>query len=329
VTREARRWVVRLHSHEVDAAEAEALRRWRARSPVQEHAFAEANLRWNLFRSAALNVAAQLGEVQPGESRNGGVQPATVARLRAAAVPPRRIERRAMFGGALAASVAGVAYLAMYPPYDQWPSLREVAADYRTATGQQRQLVLAATVSLEMNTQTSLSRRPAQAGAAAIELISGEVAVTAKSPVVVIAGGGSTRAEQGAFNLRRDENMVSVTCLTGEAKIGCGGHEVALRPGQRVVYDDRGLGEVTSVNPGTVEAWRRGLLIFEETPVAQVIAEINRYRHGRVILMNQALAALPVDAVFRLDQIDAAVPRLAEVFGAKVRALPGGIVLLS
>jgi transmembrane sensor len=313
VTREARAWVARLHSHEIDTAEAKALELWRRRSAAHEQAFAEANRRWTLFRSAALNLAAQ------GQAYDFP---------RARAVPAAGIGRRALLGGALAASAAGVAYLALQPPLNLWPSLNELAADYRTTTGQQQQIALADTVSIEMNTQTSLSVRPAQQGAATIEVISGQVAVTAKSSVMVIAGGGRTHAEQGVFDVRNEAGRVSVACLGGDAYVICGGDQVALRPDQRIVYDGRGMGGLSAVDPIAIEAWRRGLLIFAETPLSQVVDEINRYRHGHVILVDASLGSLPVNATFRIDRIDDAVPRLADVFGAKLRSLPGGIVLL-
>jgi transmembrane sensor len=59
-----------------------------------------------------------------------------------------------------------------------------------------------------------------------------------------------------------------------------------------------------------------------------VIAEINRYRRGKIILMDANLGRLPLDATFRLDRIEEAVDKIAHVFGARVKALPGGIVLL-
>jgi transmembrane sensor len=62
--------------------------------------------------------------------------------------------------------------------------------------------------------------------------------------------------------------------------------------------------------------------------LAEVVTEINRYRSGRIILMNPALGTLPVDATFRLDRIDEAASRLADVFELKARFLPSGIVLL-
>jgi transmembrane sensor len=312
--REARRWVARLHSQEVDTAEADALRRWRDQSPAHERAFAEANLRWQLFRSAAINLASR--------------ENASIAPILAVKPSSGRIGRRALLGGALAASAAGAAWLAVRPPLDLWPSLEQLTADYRTAIGQQRQLALADTVSVEMNTQTSLSVRPAPSGVIAFEIVSGEISVAAKSPVMAMAGSGLARAEQGAFDLLYQGDTASVACVEGEVSVSCGADSVALRPGQRVIYDHRGLGRLAQSDTTTVQAWRRGLLIFEEVPLSEVVAEINRYRRGRVILMNAALGALPVDATFRIDRIDEAVPRLADVFGAKVRSLPGGIALL-
>jgi transmembrane sensor len=312
--REALDWVARLHSHEVEVAEANALTRWRNLSPAHEQAFAEANRRWTLLRSAALNVAGRNGVT----AISPALKPST-----------QQIGRRAVVGGALAASAASIAYLALRPPFGLWPSLYEFAADYRTAIGRQRRLVLTDTVSVEMNTQTSLSTRPSQAEAAAIEVISGEVAVAARSSVIVFAGGGQTRTQQSVFDLRSNAGgSVSVVCVEGEVQVACGGSEVALGPGQRIVYDNNGLGRVSSVNTTSIGAWQRGLLIFEETPLAEAVEEINRYRPGRIILMNSALGTLPVDATFRLDRIDEAAFRLADVFELKTRFLPGSIVLL-
>jgi transmembrane sensor len=310
--REAKDWVARLHSHEVETTEADALARWRNLSPAHEQAFVEASRRWALFRSAALNLAAR-----------------NAATTMSPAAAPRKIGRRAVLGGALAASTAGAAYLAARPLLSLWPSLHELTADYRTATGRQRQLVLAETVSVEMNTQTSLSTRPSQSAAEAIELISGEIAVAAKSPFTVFAGGGQARSQQGVFDLRSNGGAtVSVVCLDGGVQVGCRGGEAVLRPGQRIVYDNNGLGQLSNVNATSVEAWRKGLLIFEEIPLSNVIAEINRYRPGRIILMDASFGTLPVDATFRIDRIDEAAFRLADVFELRIRRLPAGIVLL-
>jgi transmembrane sensor len=147
-------------------------------------------------------------------------------------------------------------------------------------------------------------------------------------PVVVVAGDGRVSAGQGVFDLRRDGGKVAVTCISGEVRVDCSGKSAVLQPRQQVAYDGHGLGTVAGVDAAAVDAWRRGFLVFENTPVTDVVAEINRYRRGRIILMDSALGRLPLDATFRLDRIDEAVPKIAHVFGAKMRALPGGIVLL-
>jgi transmembrane sensor len=312
VMREAQCWVVRLHSGEADETELANLARWRNESVAHEQALAGAQYRWQLFREAALNIAAREG----------------MACARPANRRLPQLGRRALFGGALAAS-AGITVGIVHPPSDLWPSLTELTADYRTKTGEHRQLTLASTVSVEMNTQTSLSVQRALPGVASIDLISGEVAVVATSPFVANAGGGHARVVQGSFDLRNDAGAVSVTCLAGQVQVTCGERVVVLQPTQLVAYDDRRLGAVSGANMDTVDAWRRGLLVFEETPLVRVIAEVNRYRRGRIILVNGALASLPVDATFRLDDLDKAIPKLEDVYGIKARALPGGIVLLS
>jgi transmembrane sensor len=309
--RKAQHWMARLHSHEVDAADAERLREWRRQSAEHELAFAEANLQWSLLRSAALNLVEQNGREM--------TQPKPAA--------AHRLTRRMVLGGAVVASCAGAAYVAANPPLHLWPSAAEMLSDYRTRTGEQRQFTLAGAVSVEMNTQTSLSVHSEAPGGAALEVISGEIAVSATSPVQVISGNGRSRADQAQFSVRNLGDKVAVNCFEGRVKVNCGGAELELGAGRGVIYERRGLEEPVAVDMTTVEAWRRGLLIFVDAPLAAVIDEINRYRNGRVFLLDSTLRSLSVDATFRLDRIDEAVFRLADVFRTKVRTLPGGVVL--
>ena len=102
-----------------------------------------------------------------------------------------------------------------------------------------------------------------------------------------------------------------------------------LAAGQQLSYGDSGQGFAVAVDPAVVTAWKRGMLIFRNAPLAQVIAELNRYRPGKIILLNKALADRKVVAGFRLDQIGDAVGYLCQAVGAQARSLPGGVVLLT
>jgi len=312
----ARRWVVRLRSGDVSQDDIEALNRWRAESMSHRTAFAFANAQWNMLRQAAHNVAA--------------------ADVAAREIPRSTLTRRAWMGGALAASFGGAAYLAVRPPLELWPSLSELNADYRTDVGERRQINVAEDVSVELNTRTSVVAG-AGADAQGLTLISGEIAVTTgragaklRQPFVVAAGAGQVSALRATFNLRRDGQEVSVVCLDGAVHIACGQDTVSLNGGQYPNYGADGLlGTVKPSGSRAVDAWRQGLLVFENQPLAQVVSEINRYRRGRIVLTSTRIGQLPLDATFRLDRIDEVVPKLAHLFSLKVRTLPGGVVLLS
>lgn len=102
-----------------------------------------------------------------------------------------------------------------------------------------------------------------------------------------------------------------------------------LRRGQQVTIGEAGVGKVAMVDAERAESWRRGELVFDNRPLREVVDEVNRYRPGRIILANGALADIPVSAVFRLDGIDRAVSQIREVSNASVSHLPGGVVVLT
>jgi len=245
----------------------------------------------------------------------------------------RTTSRRAVLGGGLAAAAAAAACAVVRPPLDLWPSLAELMADYRTATGEQRQVALSGDVSVQMNTQTSIALRPSEGGGDRVELIAGEASfATGSEPnhsLVVLAADGRTSATGAQFDVRRFGPAVCVTCVAGGVRVERRADAMAIGPGQQVRYDDNGFGRVTVVDPEQVTAWRQGVLIFRLTPLAEVVDEINRYRPGRVILLNAALGREVVSGRFRIDHIDEVLARLDQAFGAKSRALPGGVVVLS
>lgn len=311
--RQAQAWVSRLTSGEATTADRAAFERWRATGPAHRQAFAEAKLLWNVMRPAAEQSIAR------------SAAPARIAHRSA-------IGRRAFLGGALAASAAGVAVMATRPPLGLWPSLTEVTSDYRTAKGETRAIRLA-DVSVELNTQTSIALLPVSGDTDRIELVSGEAAIAAdpKSTrsFAVVAGGGQATGKNATFNVRHTGSWGCVSCLAGEVLVEHGGAEVRLQPHQQVTYDATGLQPAVATDVAVVTAWQQGMLVFRSDPLSRVIEEVNRYRPGRIVVMNEELGRRQVFANFRIDRIEDVVPRLQSVFGIRVRSLPGGIVLLS
>jgi transmembrane sensor len=312
--REAWNWVLHVTSGHATRADIASLERWCAQSPRHTEAYARASGRWRAF-GPAIEAALRQNSFVPA-----------VAAVR----PERVVGRRALLGGALVASAAGVAVMMARPPLDLWPSFSEFAADYRTATGERRRIQLAGRVSVEMNTRTSLNVRRAAGDSERIELIAGEAAVTTDSrPVEVIAAQGRILAEDAQLNVRCDGLAAAVTCLEGVVRIEYEGRSAAVPPQHQVFYSDRDMRVATAIDLPTVVGWRNGDIFFQNEPLSHVIEEVNRYRPGKIILMNEDLRQRRFTARFKLDRLDVIVPQLQATFNARVTTLPGGIVLVS
>lgn len=312
IDQEAYTWVMRFASGHASETDIAALQQWSRRDPAHAEAFRRISQTWR-----------GLGELR---QKDQGA-PAT----RAAPVTSR-MGRRAFLGGAIAASAAGAAVLVARPPLGLWPSLSELVADYRTATGEQRQIVLADNTSIDMNTQTSIAVRPSEDGGSGIDLISGEAVFSAPAQssgrFAVHAGNGRILANDARFNVRYQHNGVCVTCLKGEVRIEQGSAMLSLSPQRQAIYSNRGMSSVMVADPAHVTAWQEGIVIFQLTPVSEVVTEVNRYRSGRIILTNQQLGRRLFNARLRIANIDLVVSRIEQVFGARATTLPGGITLL-
>lgn len=309
-------WIKLLHltSGHASKADVAALKIWCAQTPRHAEVFAQVSGRWRVLGAAIENVA------QTGHPMRAGTD--------ASARAP--IGRRALLVGALGASAAGAAIMITRPPMGLWPSLGELAADYRTVTGERRHIALDERASLDMNTRTTLNVRPASGGGDQIELIGGEAAFATRSkPVEVLAGNGRAWADDAQFSVRRNGSDICVTCLEGFVHVQQEGRSATLQKKQQVIYDDRNLGQVQNVDPIIVTAWREGELLFQNERLARVIEEVNRYRPGRIILMNDALGQRRFTAQFKLDRLEVVITQLKATFGARVVSLPGGVVLVS
>ncbi|MCD9030834.1 DUF4880 domain-containing protein [Luteimonas sp. Y-2-2-4F] len=310
--READAWIRRLASGDATDADAQALRRWCAQDPAHRAAFDEARRLWR-----DLGPAGEL--LQARASATG------------AARGPQ-LSRRAFLGGLVAASAAGAVALAVHPPLRLWAPWSEWDADYRTATGEQRRVRLPGRVELAMNTQTRVALLAAD-GEAGVALLSGEAAIEAPDAAPgrfrVRAGAGDAVATLPArFEVRHLDGRTRVTCLAGRVDVRRGERLCTLLAGQRVDYDAAGLQAVAPADPALDSAWRGGVIVFRDTPLPEAVAEINRYRPGRVVLVGRRLQRQSVSGRFSTADMDTVVAQIQRAFSARAARLPGDVVLL-
>jgi transmembrane sensor len=309
VQRQAIDWLVRMGTNSPSSRDQADLERWRTLSPDHEAAWQRASL-----------FGAELKALPyPAEILAGNV----------VALPHRpRIDRRtALFGGSLAAIAASVVLL-VDPPMGLWPSLAELAADHRTGTGQRLAFVPAPGVNVELNTRTSLS--VAKAGRA-VALIDGEAFLTIaaqRTPFEVETAGASLRATKARFAVQSLDEGLSVICADGSVSCTHAGHVVEIHQGEKLVLSSTGTTVRSRPDLSVALAWRRGLLIFDGTPLNQAVHEINRYFPGRLILTDSAATSRPVSGIFHIDHINLAVVQIEQLTGVSATYLPGSLVLL-
>jgi transmembrane sensor len=319
-----REWLVRLRSGDATTEDRQAFERWCAEHPEEASFVPVMGEIWGKLGIAAAEVVAMKAQAESADASG-------VSRARSS-----RPGRRAFVGFALA---AGASWLALRPPLQLWPALTDFAADYRTGTGEQRQVALSERVVVEMNTQTRINVLPAHGAGHDIELLAGEADINAATPpqgridpvgpVMVVAGRGRMRARTARFDVRRFGDQVCVTCISGSVALDHPRQRLTLTATQQVIYDDRAVHTISHVDVTPVTAWRRGLMVFNGVPLAQVVDEINRYRPGKVILRNAELGKRNVHAQFFTAKLDDAVNMIGELYGAHVTMLPGNIAILS
>lgn len=307
-------WLRLLNSGDVKQLDLDGFKRWMQTSVQHQVAFGAARQHWEQVKLASgamlLAEAAVVGKT---------VRSTHTSR-------PAKQGRRVFMGAAVTAvAVAGV--VVMHPPFGWWATPDEWSADDRTAVGEQRSLVLSDRVHLTLNTQTSIRRQ-----VAGIELLGGETAVDLRAATrtfAVSAGVGRSVSEDGRFEVRYIDGKICVSCLAGTVSVRHPAGERTLTARQQTVYDQHSLSGIAAIEPQLVSAWRHGELRFNEVSLSKVIDEINRYRPGKVVLMNTALRNKPVSGSFYIASLDLALAQLQRSFDLQARSLPGGLYLLS
>jgi transmembrane sensor len=122
---------------------------------------------------------------------------------------------------------------------------------------------------------------------------------------------------------------VAITCVAGEITVSDGKRELRVRESEQVRRTaESELGSAVRVNPEKDTAWQRGLLIVASQPLNGVVAEVNRYRAGRIFVVDGELGRHSINGTFHLDRLDNFPDQVRQLLGASIRNFPGGIVLL-
>lgn len=223
----------------------------------------------------------------------------------AAAELPGVPVRRHGWGRAIAASL-----LLALVSYGAWQQAPALMADYHTSTGERRTVTLEDGSKVTLNSASALSvnftgerrRVSLEAGEALFE------PAADPRPFVVESGAEAVQGSDAVFSVRRQGETSTVVVSRGQAQVG---------------------GRLLQVSPDAQAqtAWQRGKLIFNGRPLREVIAELERYQHGRILISDSQLGALQVSGVFDLNDPHGLLRTLEQRYALKVTYLPWLAVL--
>jgi transmembrane sensor len=293
----AARWVVRLdRDGRTPELEAE-LEAWQADDPRRRGALLQAEAAW-----AMLDRGSQLTGAAP-------------------VAPPKRarpLPRRALLAGggaAIAASLAGVAYLGL---------ARE---RYRTAVGEIRRVPLADGSTAAINT-TSVIEVAMTPRRRVVRLDRGEawfqVAKNPQRPFLVEAGRIRVQAVGTAFAVRRQAAGAEVLVTEGVVEawtVGAEGQRARISAGGRAFVADNAAVEREAASADDVDralAWRVGKIDLAGETLLEAANEFNRYNARKLRVTDPRLAQERLYGVFRTDDPAGFASAVRQSLGADV-----------
>lgn len=288
---------------------------WRARHPGHADTY-------SLIASTELRIRTLRDDPELLALRHETLARASLGRRR------RQSDHRRLFGAMAAAFVLSLAPFLMWMAQTHQGVSQAPAAlpTYSTEVGQRMILTLEDGSHVTLNTNSRLRVAYTQAERR-LYLDAGqawfEVARDADKPFNVIAGGQQVTAHGTQFDVRLKPGAVQVLLVEGKVSVAASGGGVRaasaiLSPNDMLTADAHGVRVQQVADTGVVEGWRDGVVVFDNTPLAEVVSEINRYASRPLVLTGDRTARLRVSGVYRIGGEAVFAEGLAEGLGLSI-----------
>ena len=312
-------WFAR-RQRSLSAEEAAQFNAWLAANPAHGEAYARWHDDWARLDALPAAGIDRLRRQLAADKAITAAPPSPARRHWLAALAP---------GAALATlvlSASGGGVLA----WQHWRHLPLYEASFATVRGQQQSVTLPDGSVLRLDTATRVAvtlyrqRR-------VVRLLDGQavfqVRGDARRPFDVLAGAVRITVVGTRFSVRHTPGMACKDDVRVEVEEGRvsvvrnaapeSAPAILLTAGQHIGADDKGrLGAVGQVAARGIAPWREGRVSFDDTPLAQVLAEFERYGATNLVVRDAQVAQLGVTGTFdplRLDNFMRVLPRVLPV----------------
>lgn len=309
-------WLALLYSPLFDRKQQRAFQQWLAESPANHSALQKSQAFWQKMGTLNAAQAALLEQRLTKASE-------PVYRLK-----PMRYPARVWLIPAMICLL-----LLVMPGFQFWQGY---FADYRTASGEQRVIRLSDGSSVLLNTESALSVDYSQ-HRRSVTLHGGEahfkVAKDAARPFEVQTASSQVRALGTAFDVRKQSEKMTITVLEHAVRVAFKNSETIerLQAGEQVSFSylKNKSSAIETVNLKQAMAWQQHRLVFKDQPLQQVVAELARYRAGKIVIIDSALAKHLVTGVFDATDTEAALHTIEKSLLLKEFRMTDRLVFLS
>ncbi len=301
---EAAQWFVHMNNLPVSAAMQQGFRTWLTQDPMHEQAYRQTARLWSDLRIPAQQAA-----------KSGW---------------HRKTRRSFSFWQATKWSSLAATALVIVAASALWRDaglIQRSLADYAVAPGTYSELILSdgSRVYLDgdsaINTHFTGQERN-------VELIRGrawfDVTRNENLPFNVTGGDATVHVLGTAFAVELEPEQTKVTVERGLVAVnGQQGAEVRLEAGDSAVVSGNAIERSAGIDAEAALAWRRGLIMMNQTPLKSVVSELSKYSAGRIILADASLETLPVSGVFQVQNPEAVFEALRNTLNLTVVRVPG------
>ncbi|HTD03876.1 FecR family protein [Undibacterium sp.] len=251
-------------------------------------------------------------------------------RLAALRRPPEEYAHRSVIRRPwrIAAAVVPV-FASLILVFAMLPSLRFWNNDsYATPVGGRQIAQLSDGSKVELNTATTL-RTAVNNKTRNVWLDAGEayfeVAHDPARPFVVHAGSDTVTVLGTKFSVRRKDDQLVVAVYDGRVQVDNSAAPAGTKPTivtkGEVVLAEKASTLATSTPAAKLDAmlgWRRGLVTFDQSTLAEVASEINRYNRKQLVIADPAVAQIRIGGSFEPSNVAALARLLHQAYGLKV-----------
>lgn len=206
---------------------------------------------------------------------------------------------------------------------------------YVTRLGEQRIVRLpdGTRITLNSNSRVSVAYRKLER---AVRVERGEayfeVAKETARPFLVRAGEHCVQALGTVFIVRYDPGRTAVTLVEGKITVSREDGAAAeipaiLTPGERLTFVGESKVRIDEPRIEAVTAWRRSEIVLDETPLADAIAELNRYDQTTLAIRDPKIAGLKVSGVYHTGNSETFASMIARLYRLEITRHDGEIIL--